>query len=50
MTRVVLAEDSYIVREGLQQILSAQAGVHVVAACGDLDGLLTRSASTIPTW
>ena len=40
MTRVVLAEDNYIVREGLQQILSAQAGVDVVAACDDLDGLI----------
>ena len=40
MTRVILAEDSFIVREGLREILAAQPGVDVVAACGDLDGLL----------
>jgi DNA-binding NarL/FixJ family response regulator len=40
MTRVILAEDSFIVREGLREILAAQPGVDIVAACGDLDGLL----------
>jgi DNA-binding NarL/FixJ family response regulator len=40
VTRVILAEDSFIVREGLREILAAQPGVEVVAACGDLDGLL----------
>jgi DNA-binding NarL/FixJ family response regulator len=40
VTRVILAEDSFIVREGLREILAAQPGVDVVAACGDLDGLL----------
>ena len=40
MTRLILADDSFIVREGLREILSAQPGVDVVAACGDLDGLL----------
>ena len=40
MIRVILAEDSFIVREGLREILAAQPGVDVVAACGDLDGLL----------
>ena len=29
--RVVLAEDSYIVREGLGEILAARAGIEVVA-------------------
>jgi DNA-binding NarL/FixJ family response regulator len=37
--RVILAEDSFIVREGLREILAAQSGVEVVAACGDLEGL-----------
>jgi DNA-binding NarL/FixJ family response regulator len=40
VTRVILADDSFIVREGLREILSAQPGVDVVAACGDLDRLL----------
>jgi DNA-binding NarL/FixJ family response regulator len=40
VTRVILAEDSFIVREGLREILASQPGVDVVAACGDLDGLL----------
>jgi DNA-binding NarL/FixJ family response regulator len=38
--RLILAEDSFIVREGLREILAAQASVEVVATCGDLDGLL----------
>jgi DNA-binding NarL/FixJ family response regulator len=39
MLRVIVAEDSFIVREGLRELLAAHAGVDVVAACGDLDGL-----------
>jgi DNA-binding NarL/FixJ family response regulator len=39
MLRVILAEDSFIVREGLRELLAMNAGVDVVAACGDLDGL-----------
>jgi DNA-binding NarL/FixJ family response regulator len=38
--RVVLAEDSYIVREGLERVLEAVPDVEVVAVCGDLDSLL----------
>ena len=40
MLRVVLGEDSFIVREGLREILATQPEVEVVAACGDLDELL----------
>jgi DNA-binding NarL/FixJ family response regulator len=40
VVRVILAEDSFIVREGLQEILAGEPGVDVVAACADLDGLL----------
>ena len=39
MLRVILAEDSFIVREGLREILATRPGVGVVAACGDLAGL-----------
>jgi DNA-binding NarL/FixJ family response regulator len=39
--RVVLAEDSFIVREGIAQVLSdAEGDVTVVAQCGDVDSLL----------
>ena len=38
--RVALAEDSLIVREGLQQLLSTEPEIALVAACGDLDSLL----------
>jgi DNA-binding NarL/FixJ family response regulator len=37
--RVVLAEDSLIVREGVQQLLAGSPTVDVVAVCGDLDSL-----------
>ena len=38
--RVVLAEDSLLMREGVEQLLAGSPTVEVVAACSDLDGLL----------
>jgi DNA-binding NarL/FixJ family response regulator len=38
--RVVVAEDSLIVREGIVQLLAASPSVNVVAAYGDVDALL----------
>jgi DNA-binding NarL/FixJ family response regulator len=38
--RVVLADDSYLLREALQRVLGAADGLEVVAACGDRDTLL----------
>ena len=38
--RIVLAEDSLIVREGVQRLLELDPDVEVVASCGDLDALL----------
>jgi DNA-binding NarL/FixJ family response regulator len=38
--RVVVAEDSLIVREGLQQLLAASPRVDVVGAYGDVDAVL----------
>jgi DNA-binding NarL/FixJ family response regulator len=38
--RVVVAEDSLIVREGLVQLLAASPSVNVVAAYGDVDAVL----------
>jgi DNA-binding NarL/FixJ family response regulator len=38
--RVVLAEDSLLMREGIEQLLAGSPTVEVVATCGDLEGLL----------
>ena len=38
--RLVLAEDNYIAREGLEQVLEKMPEVKVVASCVDLDSLL----------
>jgi DNA-binding NarL/FixJ family response regulator len=38
--RIVVAEDSLIVREGLRQLLAASSNLDVVAAHGDLDSVL----------
>ena len=38
--RVVVAEDSYLVREGVVRLLEAQDDIEVVGSCGDFDGLL----------
>ena len=38
--RVVLGEDSYIVREGLRQMLASADGIELEAECEDLDSLL----------
>ena len=46
--RVVLAEDSYIVREGLEQVLDRAPGLQVVATCADLDSLLAAVESEQP--
>jgi DNA-binding NarL/FixJ family response regulator len=38
--RLVLAEDHYLVREGIRRLLEAQPDMEVAAACGDLEALL----------
>lgn len=38
--RVVVGEDSLLVREGLRELLGASPSVDLVAACGDLDALV----------
>jgi DNA-binding NarL/FixJ family response regulator len=38
--RLVLAEDHYLVREGIRRLLDAQPDMEVAVACGDLDALL----------
>jgi DNA-binding NarL/FixJ family response regulator len=39
-TRVVLAEDHYLVREGVTRLLATQPDVEVAAVCTDFDSLL----------
>jgi DNA-binding NarL/FixJ family response regulator len=46
--RVVLAEDSLLVREGVRLLLDRQSGIEVVAACGDLDALLDAVGAQAP--
>jgi DNA-binding NarL/FixJ family response regulator len=46
--RVVLAEDSYLAREGIEQVLEASPRIDVVATCGDLDSLLVTIAADRP--
>jgi DNA-binding NarL/FixJ family response regulator len=46
--RVVLAEDSLIMREGLQQLLAGSPTVEVVASCGDYDSLVEAVESHRP--
>jgi DNA-binding NarL/FixJ family response regulator len=38
--KVVVAEDSLILREGLQELLRSSPGIEVVAACADVDSLM----------
>jgi DNA-binding NarL/FixJ family response regulator len=38
--RVVIAEDDFLIREGVRELLSGGADVEIVASCGDLDSLI----------
>ena len=38
--RIALAEDNYIVREGLEQLLSGDEEIEVLASCADMPSLL----------
>jgi DNA-binding NarL/FixJ family response regulator len=46
--RVALAEDHYLLREGLRRLLEAQPELEVVATCEDLDSLLAAVAADRP--
>ena len=46
--KVVLAEDQYLVREGLRRLLEAQEDLEVAAVCEDLDSLLAAVDETGP--
>ena len=46
--RVVLAEDNYLVREGVRRLLEAQPDVEVVETCENLVSLLAAIDATTP--
>jgi DNA-binding NarL/FixJ family response regulator len=46
--RVVLADDSYLAREGIEQVLEAAPGIDVVSTCDDLDSLLAAIQTDQP--
>jgi DNA-binding NarL/FixJ family response regulator len=46
--RVVIADDSFLVREALQRVLDGSDAIEVVAACGDRDALLAAVEQTRP--
>jgi DNA-binding NarL/FixJ family response regulator len=46
--RVVLADDSYLARKGIEQVLEAASGIEVVSMCEDLDSLLAAIARDRP--
>lgn len=46
--RVVLAEDHYLVREGVRRLLEAEPDLEVAAVCDDLDSLLAAVEAEHP--
>jgi DNA-binding NarL/FixJ family response regulator len=46
--RVVLADDHYLVREGVRRLLATEPDLEVVAACADLDSLLAAVETEKP--
>jgi DNA-binding NarL/FixJ family response regulator len=46
--RLVLAEDHYLVREGVRRLLETQPELEVAAVCGDLDSLLAAVEAERP--
>ncbi|MGI5292194.1 response regulator [Nonomuraea polychroma] len=46
--RIVIAEDSFLVREGVRRVLDLQEDLEVVATCGDLAALLAAVEEHAP--
>jgi DNA-binding NarL/FixJ family response regulator len=46
--RLVLAEDNYLVREGVRKLIETQPDLEVVAVCEDYDGLLAAVEDKTP--
>ena len=47
-TRVVLAEDHYLLREGMRRLLETSPGLEIAALCEDLDSLLAAVEAERP--
>src|SRR6266550_6999346 len=47
-TRVVLAEDHYLLREGMRRLLETSPGLEIAAVCEDLDSLLAAVEAERP--
>jgi DNA-binding NarL/FixJ family response regulator len=46
--KVILAEDSYLVREGVRRMLENEPDIELLAVCEDYDSLLSAIANTQP--
>jgi DNA-binding NarL/FixJ family response regulator len=46
--RIVLADDDYLIREGVRRLLELQPDLETVAVCGDLESLLATVAESNP--
>ena len=46
--RLVLAEDQYLVREGLRRLLESREEIEIAAVCEDLDSLLAAVDAESP--
>jgi DNA-binding NarL/FixJ family response regulator len=46
--RVVLAEDQYLVREGLRRLLETREDLEIASVCSDLDSLLATVKAEVP--
>jgi DNA-binding NarL/FixJ family response regulator len=46
--RLVLADDHYLVREGVRRLLETEPDIEIVAACDDLDSLLAAVEAERP--
>jgi DNA-binding NarL/FixJ family response regulator len=46
--RLVLAEDNYLVREGIRRLLERRSELELVASCGDFDSLLAAVEAEKP--
>jgi DNA-binding NarL/FixJ family response regulator len=46
--RIALAEDNYLVREGLEQLLGGDEGIELLASCADMPSLLAAVEADPP--
>ena len=46
--RIVLAEDHYLLREGLRRLLESESDLEIVSVCESLDSLLQAVAADLP--